>query len=394
MTTFCTCGRVKRYEDCCRPLHYLPFSQFRRQCTPTIPRTHVKEEPLPSHVGDLLTWPRYIIYLNGGRTKPSSEQITDTTLYLVRLTLKRSGYGEHPDRVFNLSESQGMSHFRIRDEHGRFGRTRSFSVTVNEDQVSILGVVDKNGYLTAVTYGPFQASSFEEAEYKGHFSLAKALSLLSLRFDSPLEGKLLSIEQLFSGRIRYLQMVPDWEISVPPIIRVSSGSFMQSSASFYREGLASLSPLYSFLCFYKCISVVRYARKHEFPGINFSKDYNEKLPPNEKAALPWLKQLFFGVAVTWNENFLRNLIPAGVSWGMSFGQIIENTLRPQRNKIAHACEDPSAETIDPDDPESAHEIRLMLPLIKLICRTMLKNTYPELLSQAKALPTVDKNQGP
>ena len=380
---FCTCGRRKSYEDCCRPLHYLPLTQFRpssgRNELFSLP-SFTERDALKDLTSRLFTWPGYIVYLNSIRTAGKVNQIVNDSLYQARFILKRPGFSRYSDRAINFHENDGDSHFRVRNVEGRFGKSKEVVLKINEDSNSLKGCLDARGFITSVVYGPFAANSFEHAEYLASMRILKALSLLSLRFDSPLNVRTLQLEHLASGQMRQLQVVPDWEVSIPELIKINTSELMMLCSSFYREGLNSSSVLYAFLCYYKVITVVRHARRTHFKEARFPK---ERLPASEAEALSWIKEIFFVKEIHLHEHFLLNLIPEGVRWGMSFGEIIDSVLRPKRHEIAHALED-DPETLDPDDPNAIHEVRLMLPLIKLIARFMARNTYPDLLSPARS----------
>ena len=66
-----------------------------------------------------------------------------------------------------------------------------------------------------------------------------------------------------------------------------------------------------------------------------------------------------------------------VAVGRSFGHIVENFLRPLRDKIADALSQPSGElTMSADELLHMREVNRWLPLTKCMVRRMMKNEFP------------------
>lgn len=384
----CTCGRQKTYEECCRPLHYLPFSQYKppiRAAKGSENQKEVIRDPkLQQSVIDLLTWPRHQVYMHGQVEDGVTPVTEDHRAYSFSVALRRPGYGLKSDRVLNLDVDKGASHFRVHDANNRFGSWNTLRLSIDGDSNKLEGSVDSEGYLTHLRYGPFEAASFREAEWLGSVRSQRAASLLAMRFESPLDFGDIRIEQLATRKVLVVVRVPDWEVRVPTHIQVNVPEMMHRCAAFYREGINAQSPLYAFLCFYKVITTIRKARKQSFPHRNFQKEFKENLPDDEVAALQWLRTLHFVESISWTDKYLLGFLPDGVRWGMSFGEVFEKVLRKKRHEIAHAFEENSV-TIDPDDVSETYKVLLMLPLIKAIARTMAKNTYPHLLSPANQI---------
>jgi hypothetical protein len=151
-------------------------------------------------------------------------------------------------------------------------------------------------------------------------------------------------------------------------------------ASIYREALNTNSAPYRYLCLYKIIEGLlqrryRLAAQARQLGQEPRRFQLERVPGRREEFVPWLNAIF-SIRPAWDDMALEQLfVPAAV--GRSFGHVLENSLRPLRDKVAHALSEPSGElTMSADELLHLREVNKWLPLTKCVVRRMIKDEFP------------------
>ena len=237
--------------------------------------------------------------------------------------------------------------------------------------------------LSRVDTHSFLANGFQDAEDKAYRALAPQLSQWSAETDVPLRiGRVVS-KELTTGTQRVSFHAPFRTVAFNPggFGRISED--LRFYLSLYREGLASNSAAYQFLCFYKIQEGIRRRRarlaQQSRANGGISSREPERIPETRDAIATWLNSLFL-TKREWDDLTLAWTVPDEAR-GKKVGQIFD-MVTAVRNKIAHALlnEDEPGHTAD--EQLNSPEINRWLPLLRCIARWLIKNDFPEFLKGA------------
>jgi hypothetical protein len=150
--------------------------------------------------------------------------------------------------------------------------------------------------------------------------------------------------------------------------------------------------VFQFLCFFKIIEGLRVRRERLAKealavGRTPSRPLKEVIPAAKAEFVPWLLPLLH-VNREWNEMTLTEIfVPEAL--GQKINRLIDDHLRPLRNRVAHGALDEGEPVLSADEAMDLREVYKWLPLTKCIVRRMLKNEFPnEFLSYIKEDGTV------
>jgi len=153
----------------------------------------------------------------------------------------------------------------------------------------------------------------------------------------------------------------------------------RSLAALYREALNSNTPAFQFLCCYKIIEGTRKRRdlliaEARAASAEIPKTPRQVVPSDPSEFLPWLHAIC-GKRRAWDYIMLESIFVPEAR-GKKFNQIIDDYLRPTRDRIAHAVLDSGELTLSADEDLNIREIYKGLSLMKCIARQMLKSDFP------------------
>jgi hypothetical protein len=187
-------------------------------------------------------------------------------------------------------------------------------------------------------------------------------------YDVPVEVYQVEVIDQVSGN-RYIDVRMPFSTGVWEGPSVLSDE-MKKYAAIYREGIASKSDFYAYLCFYKIIEAASEANALSATSAISNNQPPPRLPRHllpegDDAIAEWMRQIFPGWYV-WGELELANVAPRQAR-GEKLNAIRDRYLSPIRNAIAHGL---LAEQglIDVDDPELRQRVKYWLPYIRMMAR--------------------------
>lgn len=152
---------------------------------------------------------------------------------------------------------------------------------------------------------PFRAVSRAKAEEIAYRALAPSLSELSLHLDIPLEIYQHETRDAVTENIQTSIVIPYFP--APLAISPTSAKMgdYRGAASLYREAMNSNSQIFSFLCLYKIIEMIRarrkaFTRKAAQTGSTYTRPV-EVMPSTLEEIRLWLEKLFYTLAVRLAE---------------------------------------------------------------------------------------------
>jgi hypothetical protein len=160
----------------------------------------------------------------------------------------------------------------------------------------------------------------------------------------------------------------------------NGGGDGNSFAALYREALNSNTPPFQFLCYYKILEGIRQRRDRliteaRTAGNPIPKPIRQIVPSQPADFIPWLN-VVYGVGRPWDHIMLESIFVSEAR-GKKFNQIIDDYLRPVRDRIAHAVLDGGELALSADEDLDVREIYKWLSLMKCIARHMLKSDFPQ-----------------
>lgn len=305
--------------------------------------------------------------------------------YTVSFVLSRPGFPLEPEYKYSFAGLvKGDSHLAITkpaftNPQGDFDQIRIDGVSP-DGHFQFTGFPNEKGFLGKIESDAFHADGFNDAEQKGYRALVPSLSYWSAELDIPLNVCQVESTEGATGnkQTSLLPAYPAVPWSVMPTAQLEH-EFL-GCASIYREALNTNSPPYRYLCLYKIIEGIRERRSRLAAEARRLRQQprrfqQEDVPEKREDFASWLNAIF-SVRPAWDDMALEEIFVA-VAVGRSFGHIVENFLRPLRDKIAHALSQPSGElTMSADELLHMREVNRWLPLTKCMVRRMMKNEFP------------------
>lgn len=230
-------------------------------------------------------------------------------------------------------------------------------------------------------------ASYEEARSRAARIVFDLLSNLSFMYDVPMEIFQTDVidEQLgnFHITLRFAYSTGVWNA---PMER---GGEVQKYAAMYREGMASRSDFYSFLCYYKIIEAVDAneradAAKAAKEGATPKAVDRHELPTTDEDVRRWATPIFPAWYV-WNKFEIGNVAPIEAR-GKRLAAVRHHHLSSLRHEVAHGLLDDIG-IIDMDDPELHKQVKYWLPYVRMMARRVVfTRCYPQLATVAEADP--------
>ena len=305
--------------------------------------------------------------------------------YRAVFTLSRPGFPLLKE--YELSDAAGLmgdSHLAITAEaHEAAGHLNGqllIQTATLGGPVKFTGSPNDEGFL-AKFEGEFDANDFIDAQRVGFKALAPCLSSWSIQLDVPLHIFQLDLTEIVSG-VRRIIFVPPFH-STPMLVsqKPAADLELQGYGSLYREALASNSPVYQFLCFFKIVERIRERRSSaageaKGRGQSIGRLLYERFPKGVAELNSWLDSLYVVRPIaSWDIMVTRPLLRQEIA-GKKFGYIFEKELLPLRIQIAHAIFDTGEIGLSVDDYLSHEAVAKWLPVLKLMVRRMIKNEFP------------------
>lgn len=317
--------------------------------------------------------------------------------YVVKFILCRAGFPLIPEGDNTPGERL------VGDSHLEIGALNNLKVTaVVGDQGSgcaretleFVGKPNPAGFLASFET-KCEAKSFRDARRKAHDALAPVLSAWSLVLDIPLSIFRVALRELKSGIPREIFNRPYPKASLAVPYRVWSDAEIRGCAGVYREAVnGSNTPAYRFLCFFKLLESIRLRRERLAQQSKIAakpfipNKAHEVLPDSEQDLVVWLRAILLEAPSISNRSAINSVLVPEAK-GRRFGFIIDNHLRPLRDRIAHLLFDEHELEIESssDSQVTAEDVYKWLPLMKCMVRRMLKNEFPaEFLNQLPEPP--------
>jgi hypothetical protein len=221
------------------------------------------------------------------------------------------------------------------------------------------------------------AANSNEAYHKGYKAVVRFLSLLSLRFDVPLQVYQVDTTELRNSALTFTHRNPFLEIAVAGSFKGTYTQELRVYASLYREALVSESSAYQFLCYYRITESLRARRiRLERDAKQSGGSYipsAEIYPPIPQDAV-LLYESVFPVKLP-KQQIIEDSLGIPEALGKSFDDLIMGELKDIRDNIGHALLQKMLELVLTDDPLSQARVEKWLPPLKLIARTMLVHDF-------------------
>jgi hypothetical protein len=245
------------------------------------------------------------------------------------------------------------------------------NVVLENGSVKLVDAVpNENGRLAKLLIRDMEANSYEEARAKASRLAFDLLSNISLMYDIPVEVYQVEVIDQTSGS-RYFDARMPFSTGVwdTPIVL---GGEIKKYAALYREGIASKSDFYAYLCFYKIIEAVSEANALSAKSAVSEKKAPPRLdrhilPESDDEIADWVRGIFPGWYV-WGKFELANVAPREAR-GKKLGAIREQHLSHIRNAIAHGLLAGQG-LIDVDDPALHHRVKYWLPYTRMMARRL------------------------
>lgn len=383
----CPCGSGKKYKKCCGSADRAGPGPIFEAKHPITGPVKVDLPGLPGH--------RQTLVLQNYFPDPSDPRHSESTNgepgeYRVVLTLHRPGILLRSEGDYAVAEHlQGDSHLAIaKPAHSHPSLPEKTYVKlfseIDGKSFTFIGHPNDKGFLGKLVLEMIQAEDFDDAAGKAFRGATFALSGLSFRYDVPLEIYQMDAIELRTGSTRISMITPFRAVSFLGESSQVSQDF-RKYASYYREGLASNSLNYQFLCFYKIIEGIR-KRRHRLTtiAVQAAKTRGSKLPPRTEDRIPegreeqveWLNSVL-GIPQEWDEMALSQIFPEEAV-GQKITKLITegDQLDTVRNRIAHAILRSEEPTLSIDDASSLEQVNKWLPLTKCIARHLLNKEFP------------------
>lgn len=390
----CSCGSGQKFKKCCG-------SPERRQLRVSRPI----EIPLGLHaesaqleVPGLGKTPIRIVVENGfaaddPRSHAPGEGVSEA--YKVVFTLLRPGFSPvRPSALSFESGLRGDSYLAIAppalqtQTDNPPTSIRLESVTP-ERRLVFRGTPNESGFLAKLACDNISATTFADAQKQASKALTPFLSNLSLYFDVPLSIYQVDVMQLRteSVSITFPTPFPDVPLIAGP--KEALEKEYRHYASLYREALVTNSSCYEFLCYYRIVEGIE---KRRAQRIEKAKQKGEAILSQPRLIIPgtpgeqraWLNSMY-PLPRAWPDDTLATIFPAKTH-GQKLARVVQNDLRPIRDRIAHAIVDSGEPTIVLDDGDDLETVEQWLPLARCIARGLLLAEFPDVFSQYTPTP--------
>ena len=312
-----------------------------------------------------------------------------TGLYKVVLTLARPGQSLLPEgQVTSFENMQGDSHLAIADPAYHPPAIAAddgvasilFQPETEDGKFNLIGKPNARGFLGQVIAEAMPGKDAQDARTKVYRALASSLSNISIQLDIPFYVYQSDMIELSTGN-RFISIIsPHLErpMQVAPT-GIMSKEF-RSLAALYREALSSNTPPFQFLCYFKILEGIRKRRgqliaEAKAAGTEIPKPPVQIIPADETQFIPWLN-VVYGLGRPWDFIMLESIFVKEAR-GKKVNQVIDDYLRPVRDRIAHAVLDSGELTLSADEDLDVREIYKWLSLTKCIVRHMLKSDFPQ-----------------
>jgi hypothetical protein len=237
---------------------------------------------------------------------------------------------------------------------------------------------NKQGFLASAHTRPFNAPDFQGAEDKAYRALAPTLSHWSAELDVPLQICRVFSTELATNSKRVSYQLPFAPLAFSPASVPSISDDLRFYLSLYREGLASNTAAYQFLCFYKIVEGLRLRRRRHDQEIvqsggKPSRD-PERIPENDADLSAWLNGLF-RFEQLWDNHAIGWTVPTEAR-GKKVAQLFDTFFTDVRNNVAHALTEKLEPRHTADEQLNSRELYKWLPLVRCVARWMIKNDFP------------------
>jgi hypothetical protein len=245
---------------------------------------------------------------------------------------------------------------------------------------NLIGKPNSRGFLGQIIAEALPATDAQDARTKVYRALASSLSNIAVQLDTPISVYQSDMIELATGNRFISIMSPHLERPMEIAPTGTMGKEFRSFTALYREALNSNTPAFQFLCYYKILEGIRKRRDRL---IAEAKAANAEMPkpprqvvPSEAAEFrPWLDAIY-GKGRPWDYIMLESIFVPDAR-GKKFNQIVDDYLRPVRDRIAHAVLDSGELTLSADEDLDIREIYKWLSLMKCLARHMIKSDFPK-----------------
>ncbi|EMS84718.1 hypothetical protein [Leptospira noguchii] len=230
----------------------------------------------------------------------------------------------------------------------------SLYYTVEAGNYTFYVYLDKDGYLSSAS-STIEAENWGIAVKEFNSLLNPFLSKLSWQYNVPLTFSHINVYDKVND-LHYIKFVQAFDETNFEMIIGSEDSIspkIQTLYSFYREMINSTSPSYRFLCIYKALMIANLIKKEIEDNIR-----NDPSKLREFA----LETMVSVEKDDVNEGVWPECI------GYKLNRLIDQKIRPLRNKVAHEFLDNESEFSNPDVGIFKEQIRdygdALIPLLK------------------------------
>lgn len=311
--------------------------------------------------------------------------------YRAVFTLAKPGYalqavGEHSTEA----AIEGDSNLYIGRE---FADVYCLRMKVDGRDFEVRFTPNSHGRLGKLVLDSVHADDFSHARRLGWAAVSPTLSLLSATLDIPLHVSQVDLTELRSQAVAGAIVVDYVDVGLWLAALNGLSDEFRHYASMYREALNSNSPNYEFLCLFKIIESIKSRRERLAREAKERGEEPRRVPerfPEQIRLVDWLDSLLPPTAKReWSTTDIAHTFPAEIL-GKRFGRIIEDHLRPLRNRIAHGLLDTGELGASIDDIQELTRIQQWIPATKYLVRQMLKNEFPtEYLLDGTDVPETD-----
>ena len=309
--------------------------------------------------------------------------------YKVVLTLARPGKPLMPEaQITGFENLQGDSHLAIAAPAYHPPSLPPDDPVVNiilqaqteDGAFNLLGKPNSRGFLGQIIAESIFAADAQDARTKVYRALASSLSNIAVQLDMPISVYQSDMIELTTGNRFISIMSPHLERPMQIAPTATMTKEFRSVAAMYREALNSNTPAFQFLCYYKILEGIRKRRDRliaeaKAANAEIPKAPRQVVPPDSTEFLPWLDAIY-GNGRPWDYIMLESIFVPEAR-GKKFNQIIDDFLRPVRDRIAHAVLDEGELTLSADEDLDIRAIYKWLSLMKCIARHMLKSDFPQ-----------------
>jgi hypothetical protein len=293
--------------------------------------------------------------------------------YRVVLTLSKPRFSLHPENtLWPERDLQGDSNLELA---GSVPMKLAFTSDVNYrgQAIEYKAYTNERNAIGKFVIDRLYATSRLEAESTAYSGLAPFLSLLATRYDIPLDVYQIDVTEIATETSSFSYTKDFHTIRIDGLPSEAIADEDRGFFSIYREAIVTASPFYQFLSFYKICEELFKRRGRLGPEVaaGTRAPFNALRIPGSVPDVEAFLRTIHPLQQSWNEQTMGEAAPMEAR-GKSLRSVMDDYLRPIRDRIAHALfqDDANAPTLlnSFDNGEHLSAVHKWLPFLRTSAR--------------------------